>query len=62
LADLPWDGLLDRVQLIVYPKVLSSGRQLSRSGTDAALELFESKAFSSGPVLLAYAVAQDGQS
>lgn len=48
------------MQLIVYPKVLSSGRQLFRSGTDAALELIESKAFSSGPVLLTYAVAQEG--
>ena len=47
-------GLVDQLQLLVYPVVIGSGKRLFQDGVIAALKLVESKAFNSGVVLLMY--------
>jgi dihydrofolate reductase len=46
--------LVDEYHLLVYPLVLGSGKRLFRDDSAATLKLAESKAFSSGVVLLRY--------
>ena len=49
------DGLLDELRLMVHPVVLGSGGRLFENGTgQAALELVESKTFSTGVLDLTY--------
>jgi dihydrofolate reductase len=45
---------IDEYLLLVYPVVLGSGKRLFRDGSNEALKLVESKAFSSGVVLFCY--------
>lgn len=47
-------GLIDRIQLLVYPVVLGKGKRLFADGDDAKLKLVESKSYSSGVVLQVY--------
>lgn len=47
-------GLVDQLQLLVYPIVLGQGKRLFRSETETKLELIKSKSFESGVVLLTY--------
>jgi dihydrofolate reductase len=47
-------GLIDEYRLLVYPVVLGTGQRLFKDGSTAALKLVETKAFSSGVVLLTY--------
>ncbi|WP_216320604.1 dihydrofolate reductase family protein [Deinococcus aestuarii] len=49
-------GLVDQLNLIVYPLTLGAGQRLF-GGTAVGLTLLESRAFSSGAVLLQYAPA-----
>jgi dihydrofolate reductase len=51
-------NLIDQFNLLVYPVVLGSGKRLFGDASNAALELVETKTFSSGVVLLAYRPAQ----
>lgn len=51
-------NLVDQYNLLVYPLVEGSGKQLFEEGGNAALELVETKTFSSGVVLLLYQLAQ----
>jgi len=46
--------LIDEYRLLTYPVVLGSGKRLFRDGSKAALKLVETRAFSSGVVLLRY--------
>jgi dihydrofolate reductase len=49
------EGLIDELRLMVHPVVLGSGGRLFENGTgEAALELVESKAFSTGVIDLTY--------
>jgi dihydrofolate reductase len=49
------DGLVDELQLMIHPLVLGSGGRLFDGGTPkAALELVDTKAFSSGVVSVTY--------
>lgn len=48
-------GLVDRIQLLVYPIVLGKGKRFFQNEIETKLELIESKSFSSGVVLLTYA-------
>jgi dihydrofolate reductase len=53
------DGLLDELGLMVHPVVLGSGKRLFEDGSDEmALELVDSKTFSTGVVYLTYRPAQ----
>jgi dihydrofolate reductase len=53
------DGLLDELGLMVHPVVLGSGKRLFEDGSDEmALELVDSKTFSTGVVYLTYRLAQ----
>ncbi|MBA3724725.1 MAG: dihydrofolate reductase family protein [Candidatus Levybacteria bacterium] len=47
-------GLVDQLQLLVYPVILGQGKRLFRSEVANKLELKESKTFRSGVVLLTY--------
>ncbi len=47
-------GLVDQLQLLVYPVILGQGKRLFRGEVENKLELKESKSFSSGVVLLTY--------
>jgi dihydrofolate reductase len=47
-------GLVDQLQLLVYPVVLGSGKRLFQDGVTATMKLVETKAFNSGVVLLMY--------
>ncbi|MBA3532023.1 MAG: dihydrofolate reductase [Ardenticatenales bacterium] len=46
--------LVDEYRLLVYPVVLGKGKRLFKEGCHTALELAESKPFSSGVVALTY--------
>jgi dihydrofolate reductase len=48
------DDLVDEYRLLVFPVVLGSGKQLFKDGSKTSLNLIESRAFSSGVVLLRY--------
>jgi dihydrofolate reductase len=49
------DGLLDRLDLMVHPVVLGSGKRLfENEGNERTLELVESKTFGTGVVSLTY--------
>ena len=52
------DGLIDELRLMVHPVVVGSGKRLFEEGGDQiALELVDSKTFSTGVVYLTYAPA-----
>lgn len=46
--------LIDEYRLLVYPVVLGSGKRLFKDGSDTALKLAETQAFSTGVVALHY--------
>jgi dihydrofolate reductase len=49
------DGLIDELRLMVHPVVVRSGKRLFEEGGDQiALELVDSKTFSTGVVYLTY--------
>ncbi len=49
------DGLIDELRLMVHPVVVGSGKRLFEEGGDQiALELVDSKTFSTGVVYLTY--------
>jgi dihydrofolate reductase len=53
------DGLLDELGLMVHPIVLGSGKRLFEEGGDQmALDLVDSKTFSTGVLNLTYRPAQ----
>ena len=53
------DGLLDELGLMVHPLVVGSGKHLFEEGGDQkALELFDSKTFSTGVLYLTYQPVQ----
>jgi dihydrofolate reductase len=53
------DGLLDELRLMVHPIVLGSGKRLfEEGGNQKALELVDSKTFSTGVLYLTYQPAQ----
>jgi dihydrofolate reductase len=53
------DGLLDELRLMVHPIVVGSGKRLFEEGSDQkALELVDSKRFSTGVLYLTYQPAQ----
>jgi dihydrofolate reductase len=47
-------GLVDEYRLLVYPVVLGRGKRLFGEGTNIPLKLVETRAFSTGVVLLRY--------
>jgi dihydrofolate reductase len=50
------EGLLDELQLILYPVVVGKGRRLfQESGGTIPLRFVETKPLGNGPVLLSYA-------
>ena len=51
-------GLIDEYQLFVHPVVLGNGKRLFQDVNNTNLKLVESKAFSSGVVLLTYQPAK----
>ena len=49
------DGLIDELRLMVHPVVVGSGKRLFEEGGDQiALELVDSKTFSTGVIYLTY--------
>ena len=51
-------NLVDEYRLMVHPVVLGGGKRLFRDGSDMkVLKLVETKAFSSGVVVLSYELA-----
>jgi dihydrofolate reductase len=54
LRTLMEKNLVDEYRLLVYPVVLGEGKHLFQDGVSAKLKLVESRAFSSGVVLLRY--------
>ena len=53
--------LIDEYRLLVYPVVLGRGKRLFKDGSQATLKLVETRAFSSGVVLLTYQPAKKEQ-
>jgi dihydrofolate reductase len=54
------DGVIDELRLMVHPVVVGSGKRLFEEGEkQTALELVDSKAFSTGVVYLTYRPADD---
>lgn len=47
-------GLVDKLQLLLYPIALGQGKKLYRKDNETKLELKKSKAFETGVVLLVY--------
>jgi dihydrofolate reductase len=53
------EGLLDELRLMLHPVVVGSGKRLFEGGSDQkALQLLDSKAFSTGVLYLTYQPAQ----
>ncbi len=52
-------GLLDRLDLMVHPLVLGTGKRLFDGDLNASLRLIESHAFSGGVVILGYGPATE---
>ena len=53
------DGLLDELSLMVHPIVVGNGKRLFEEGGDQkALELVDSKTFSTGVLYLTYQLAR----
>ena len=48
------DGLIDELRLMVHPVVVGGGKRLFEEGDRVALELVDSKTFSTGVVYLTY--------
>jgi len=47
-------GLIDQLNLLVYPVVLGKGKAFFKAGSQASLKLLETRSFSSGVALLRY--------
>ncbi|TMK43709.1 MAG: dihydrofolate reductase, partial [Actinobacteria bacterium] len=59
MRSLLGDGLLDRLNLYVFPVVLGAGKRLFEEGiSELPLELVDSRAYKTGVVSLAYAPAR----
>ena len=59
VGSLLQDDLLDELRLMVHPIVVGSGKRLFEEGSDQmALELVDSKIFSTGVLYLTYQLAQ----
>jgi len=54
LGSLLRDGLVDRLELQVFPLVLGGGRRLFEEGMELPLELVDSRTFKTGVVALSY--------
>jgi dihydrofolate reductase len=52
-------GVIDDLQLWVYPVVLGSGRRVFEEGSEAKLKLLDTKPFSTGVVILSYQPVKD---
>lgn len=51
-------GLVDQLNLLVYPIILGKGRKLFNEGTEVKLELTNSKTFQTGVALLTYSTKE----
>ena len=54
LGSLLRDGLVDRLELQVFPLVLGGGKRLFEEGMELPLELVDSRTFKTGVVALSY--------
>ena len=52
-------GLIDQFNLLIYPVILGSGKRLFPDGSDASLNLVDTRSLGSGVVLLQYQVEQN---
>ena len=58
LGSLLREGLVDRLELQLFPVVLGAGKRLFEEGKELPLELVDSRAYKTGVVSLAYAPAR----